>query len=125
MDKEFKDKLVGTLIVPFGLAIILVPFSLLIGWNLITLIVFWLVLTPGLTIYLPTVVSASQNQLFKSVVGLIVFYGFIVFLIYEHYKTDYFKVMILSGLVNLVFVSTMLWARRPGTPTPYKKSGHL
>lgn len=51
MAKETKDKLKGAMIVPFGLSIILVPFSILIGWNGLTLILFWFVLTPGLTIY--------------------------------------------------------------------------
>src|SRR5687768_11346846 len=107
MDKESKDKLKGTLIVPVGLAIILVPFSLLIGWNLITLILFWFVLTPGLTLYLPTLVSDNKSHLFESVVGLIIFYGMMVFMIYDHYKTDYFQVMAVSGLINLILVSAI------------------
>ena len=113
MDKESKDKLKGTLIVPVGLAIILVPFSMLIGWNLITMILFWLVLTPGLTIYLPTLVSSNKNHLFESIVGLIIFYGTMVFMIYDHYKTDYFHVMILSCLINVILVSAIMWTRRP------------
>jgi hypothetical protein len=117
MDKESKDKLNGTLMVPVGLAIILVPFSMLIGWNLITLILFWLVMTPGLTIYLPTLVSSNKNHLFESLMGLIIFYGIMVFMIYDHYKTDYFKVMILSCLINLILVSAIIWTRRPGTHT--------
>ena len=79
MEKETKDKLKGTLIVPVGLAIMLAPFSILIGWNLITAILFWLVLTPGLTIFLPPLVSRNKSHLFESLVGLTVFYSFMVF----------------------------------------------
>ena len=115
MDKESKDKLKGTLIVPSGLAVILVPYSLLIGWNSITLILFWLVLTPGLTIYLPTLVSASKNHLFESLLGLTLFYAIMVFMIYDHYKTDYFQLMIWSCAINLVMISLITWARRQRT----------
>ena len=115
MDKEFRDKSKGTLIVPIGLAIILVPFSMLIGWNLVTLILFWFVLTPGLTIYLPTLVSSGKKHLFESVVGLVIFYGIMVFMIYDHYETDYFQVMILSCTINVILVSAITWTRRPRT----------
>ena len=112
MDKESKDKLKGTMIVPVGLAIILVPFSMLIGWNLVTLILFWFVLTPGLTIYLPTLVSSNKKHLFESLVGLIIFYGLMVFMIYDHHKTDYFQVMIVSCVINVILVSAITWTRR-------------
>lgn len=113
MSKEPKDKLKGTLVVPLGLAITLVPFSILIGWNLLTLILFWFVLTPGLSIYLPAMLSNNRNHLFESLVGLIIFYGIMVFMIYDHYKTDYFQIMILSCLINLVLVSSIHLVRRP------------
>jgi hypothetical protein len=117
MDKQSKDKLTGTMIVPVGLAIILVPFSMLIGWNLMTLILFWFVLIPGLAIYLPILVSRNKNHLFESVVGLIIFYGIMVFMIYDHYKTDYFQVMMVSCAINVILVSVITWMRRPRTQT--------
>lgn len=117
MDKGYKDKLKGTLIVPLGLAIILVPFSILIGWNLMTLILFWLLLTPGLSIYLPTLVLRNKNHLFESLVGLMIFYVIMVFMIYDHYKTDYFQLMILSCAINVILVSVITWTKRPGAHT--------
>src|SRR5688572_18766442 len=105
MGNEFKDKLKGALIIPTALVIVLIPFSILIGWNLLTLILFWLVITPALTIYLPTILSRNRNRLFKSLVGLSIFYGVMVFMIFDHYASDYFKLMMLSGVVNLIFVS--------------------
>jgi hypothetical protein len=112
MNKESKDKVKGTLIVPVGLAIILIPFSMLIGWNLITLILFWLVLTPGLTIYLPTLASGNKNHLLESLSGLTIFYAIIVFMIYDHYQTDYFQLMIWSCAINFVSVPVITWLRR-------------
>lgn len=117
MEKEIRDKLRGTMIVPIGLAVVLVPFSILIGWNLLTLILFWLVLTPGLTIYLPTLFSHRKSHLLESVLGLVIFYGIMVFMIYDHYDTDYFQVMILSCVFNVVLVSAIAWTRRPKTHT--------
>lgn len=113
MPKEFKNKLRGTLLVSLGLAMTLVPFSMLIGWNLLTLILFWFVLTPGLTIYLPATLSNNTNQLFGSLAGLILFYGMMVFMIYDHHKTDYFQIMILSCLIKLVVVTALHWVKRP------------
>ena len=104
MEKKSKDRLKGTLIVPIGLAIILVPYSRLIGWNGATLILFWFVITPGLATYLPTLVSDRKNHLFESLWGLAIFYAIMVFMIYDHYKTDYFQLMIWSGAVNLLLV---------------------
>jgi hypothetical protein len=115
MIKESKDALKGTMIVPVGLVIVFVPFSMLVGWNLVTLILFWFVLTPGLTIYLPTLVSSNYKHLFESVAGLIIFYGIMVFMIYDHYKTDYFQVMIVSCVLNVILVSAITWTRASRT----------
>lgn len=115
MNKETKNKLCGTLIVPFALAIILAPYSLLIGWNLMTMVLFWLLLTPALAIYLPTLVSSNNNHLFESVLGIIIFYALMVFMIYDHYKTDTFQFMIWSSVINLILVSFIVWIRTPET----------
>src|SRR5688572_15632644 len=105
MDKPVMEKLKSILVIPLGLVIVLVPFSLLIGWNLLTLLLFWFVITPALAIYLPTLVSGSKNHFVESITGLIIFYGLMVFMTYNHYKTDYFRVMILSCLVNLGLIA--------------------
>jgi hypothetical protein len=117
MTKESKDKLKGTLIVPTELAIVLVPFSLLIGWNLITGIIFWLVIIPVLTIFLPSMVSNNTSHLFESVLGLIIFYALMVFMIYDHYQSDFFQLMIFSFVVNLIVVSINISAKKSVTET--------
>lgn len=117
MTKKCKNKFKGTLVVPFGLAIILAPCSLIVGWNLLTLILFWLMLTPALAIYLPTLVSSNNNHWFESILGTAIFYALMVFLIYDHYKTDYFQFMIWSCTINLVLVSFVVWIRTPETKT--------
>ena len=111
MKKASKNKLIGTTIVPAGLAIVLVPYSLLLGWNGPTLVLFWLVITPVLAVNLPRLVSNKGSYLIQSLVGLIIFYAFMVFMIYDHYKTDYFMFMMISFVVNVVVVSVTGWVR--------------
>jgi type IV secretory pathway TraG/TraD family ATPase VirD4 len=110
MKKDIIDNLFGTVIVPIGIATVLVPISKLIGWNFATLFLFWFVLIPVISIYLPALISSSKNHILKSVIGLLLFYGIMVFMIYDHYKTDYYKIMMISCVINgvLVFVVTAL-----------------
>jgi hypothetical protein len=109
---ELKNQLMGALIVPIGLAIILVPFSIFIGWNLITLFLFWFVLIPTLTLYLPTKISNNKNHLLESLLGLTIFYGIMIFMIYEHYKSDYFIIMIISFAINLVLITGITFFKK-------------
>jgi hypothetical protein len=114
------ELLKGTFAVPIGLAVVLVPFSMLIGWNLITLILFWFLIIPGLTIYLPTKTSNNKNHLLESGAGLMIFYWIMVFMIYEHYKSDYFQIMISSCVINLLVV---IMATIPFALKPHKQLG--
>jgi len=90
------NKLKATIIVPVALAAILVPFSLFIGWSVFTLIIFWMVLVPVLSIILPAKLSRNRNNFYQSIFGLLIFYGLMILMIYDHYKTDYFQIMIWS-----------------------------
>lgn len=107
------DRLKGTLIVPAGLVIVLAPFSLWIGWNAMTAIFFWFILTPGLALYLPTLVSGNKSHWAESVTGLIIFYAFMVFMIYQQYQTDFFTVMLVSCVINVILVWVIAWMNKP------------
>ena len=113
MDKvNIQALLKGILAVPTGLAIVLIPYSLFIGWNLPTLLLFWFVVIPTLTIYLPARVSKNSSHLLESVGGLSLFYGLMVVMIYEHYQTDYFRVMGFSCFLNLALVALFTFPAR-------------
>ncbi len=105
MLKELIYKALPAFCVPVGLAVVLVPFSLLIGWNLLSAVIFWLVLTPVLAEHLPTLISRNKNSLAESLTGLLIFYALMVFMIYDHYKTDLFLIMMVSCVVNLGLVT--------------------
>ena len=107
-------KTLEILIVPMGLAAVLVPYSLIIGWGSISLIIFWFVIIPITASILPFLISKNKNHLLESLVGLVIFYGLMVFMIYSHYQTDYFKIMMVSFFINLftiVVISLMEWPK--------------
>ena len=112
MNKLLRNKLIGILIVPIGLSGALVPFSTLIGWNLLTMILFWFLIIPSLTFLLPIIFSKSRNHLIESIFGLVIFYGAMIIMIYDHHQTDYFKVMIISLVINSILLSIISKFRR-------------
>jgi hypothetical protein len=104
MNIKLRGKALGILMIPIALSLILIPFSIFVGWNLMTLLLFWFVLTPILTITVPRLVEKKRSHLIESLVGILIFYGLMVFMIYDHFETDYFKVMIVSCVFNLLSV---------------------
>jgi putative effector of murein hydrolase LrgA (UPF0299 family) len=90
--------------IPAALGALLAFVGLTIGWNLVTLFIFWFLLLPILGLNLPRWISRTGNQLIESIAGVFIFYTVIVFMIYEHYQTDYFQVMIVSFFFNVVVI---------------------
>ena len=75
-------------------------------------------LLPGFTIFLPATLLENNSHLLKSLSGMTVFYAFMIFMIYDHYKSDYFLLMIVSFVINLVFVSTFILTEKQSVPFP-------
>lgn len=107
-----KETLKGTMTVPIALAVVLALFSILIGWNLFSTVAFWLLLVPILTIYLPTITSRNKNHMLESLAGLLIFYALMVFMIYDHFNTDYFQIMMLSCVVNIFPIALITRLRK-------------
>ncbi len=87
-----------------SLVLILIPFSLIIGWNLLSAVIFWFLIVPLITIAFPYLIQANKQHQMQSIIGIIFFYGAIVLMIYMQSATDFFKVMAVSGVVNLVLI---------------------
>ena len=68
--------------------------------NLLTTIVSWFMIIPLLTVFLSKIISGNDNLAFKSLISLVTFYGIMVFMIYKHYQTDFFKIMMASLIFN-------------------------
>ena len=88
------------------------------GHNLLGWIVSWFVIVPLLTLFLSKVISGKKNLPLKALISLLIFYGVMVFMIYKHYQTDFFKVMMASLIFNsfvmLVAISAG-WLRQKST----------
>jgi len=102
----------GILAVIVGLSLVLVPYSFLIGWNLTSLLLFWFVIVPLISFYLPAKVSQSKIHLIESLLGLVIFYTLMVFMIYDSFESDYFLVMMVSCAANLIVVYVISLTRK-------------
>ncbi len=79
--------------------------------NLLGMIVSWFVIIPLLTVFLSKIISGEKNLALKSLISLLVFYAIMVFMIYKHYQTDFFKLMIASLVFNSLAMSIAIAMR--------------
>jgi hypothetical protein len=98
--------------IPLCLCAVLAPYSIFLGWNLITLFIFWFIIVPVMTIYLSSKFLKRYHRMWKSMLALISFYGFMIFMIYKHYESDYFMVMIASLVYNLLVMAVVIVVER-------------
>jgi cyanate permease len=87
------------------------PFSRLVGWDIGTVVLFWFIITPALALYLPTLTSKRKNTLPESIAGILISYALMVFMIYDHYQTDMFLMIMISCGFNLIvmYVIFIVW----------------
>lgn len=89
------------LIIPIGIILSLAIFSYTIGWNILSMFIFWFLLIPLITNYLPGLIARKDLEIIKSLIGLLIFYAFMVLMIYEHFQSDYFILMMISFICNV------------------------
>jgi hypothetical protein len=109
---QLKNKALRIFCVPVGLFLTMLPFSFLTGWSIATMAIYWFLLIPFIIEYLPTLFFKNKNQLTQSLIGMLLFYLFMVFMIYDHYKTDMFQMMVVSCGINLVTVTVISRVRK-------------
>lgn len=79
-------------------------FSLLLGWkSLFAIIVMWAFLVPAIA-YASAKILRKNNQLLKTIFGLVLFFAFMLFMTYKHSDSDYFLVMKYSLFWSLFIV---------------------
>lgn len=99
-------QLLATLIVPFGIFLTLAPYAFFTGHNhILTIVPFWFIIVPIITFYLPKIFAKEENTLQPSLIGLILFYLFMVLMIYKHYQSDVFQVMMVSAVYNVIVIT--------------------
>ena len=96
--------LISVIIVTLSLIIILVPYSLFLGWNLFTSILFWFVLVPLISILTARFYSNTKKRLLAGIIGCLLFYLIIIFMIYSSYQSDQFKLMIVSSFSSILMI---------------------
>lgn len=101
--KNWKQ-ILGIIGVLIGLVLIILPFSLLIDWNIVTLILFWFLIVPLASFLIPFLIPGNRQKLLQSIIGMMLFYGVMIFMIYTQSETDYFRLMAISGIVNLILM---------------------
>jgi hypothetical protein len=72
------------------------------------LVLFWLLIVPLLVLFLGEKLLKKEYRIWKSVVSITVFYSFMVFMIYDHYKTDYFALMMGSFVWNVLIMVVIM-----------------
>ena len=106
------NSLKSVVLIPTALTSTLILISFTMGWNSATLILFWFVAAPVIAIRLPSLLSKNRKSIVEPIAGLILFYGLMVLMIYRHYESDYFKLMIISFLLNILLVSLIYFVKR-------------
>jgi hypothetical protein len=104
MNKQLKHNLIGIMLLPVILFAVLAPFSMFVGWNLFTMLLMWFIVMPFIAVNFSTILKLRGNHLVQALAGLIIFYGFMVFMIYKHFKTDFFLLMMTSAAINILIV---------------------
>ena len=76
-------------------------FSLALGMSLINAILFWFLLVPIITYFTSRLVYKERLKFYHLLANFILFYGFMVFMIYKHYQSDLFHLMLISLAWNI------------------------
>jgi hypothetical protein len=86
-----------------SLFVILIPYSVFLGWNLGTSVLFWFILVP-IVANLSSGFFRFPDNLAAAILGELLFYAFMVFMTYKHYKNDLFMLMLYSVLPTVLLL---------------------
>ena len=90
-----------TLVIPLCVFLVLALCSRFLELNVGTLFLFWFIIVPFLILFLSSRLIRHAYAIRNAMFALISFYSIMVFMIYKHFQTDYFLVMMISFLWNL------------------------
>ncbi len=89
----------------FGILIlVLIPYSIFLGWNAITLILFWFILVPLVAHYSSRIIKDVKNNLIPAMGGAFLFYSVMIILTYKQYESDYFTIIKYSVIPSLLII---------------------
>ena len=96
--------IISATLVTILLVSILVPYSFFLGWNIFTSILFWVILVPVISTVSARFYTNPEKRLLVGIVGCVFFYLIMIFMIYSHYESDLFKIMILSSFSSIFMI---------------------
>ncbi|MEX2231293.1 MAG: hypothetical protein WD824_03990 [Cyclobacteriaceae bacterium] len=95
-----KHHFIVVVFIPACVFLALILSSLVPGFEPIKFFLLWFIIFPGIILYLSAMLLRERNKMWKSIVSLTSFYGFMVFMIYKHYQSDFFTLMMASFVWN-------------------------
>ena len=104
LNNQTKERIKGTLGVFLLMFIILAAIGLTLGSIFMGALVFWFMIVPSVALNLPPKISKNEDHRFESLAGMGLFYAFMVLMIYKHYQSDYFTLMMVSAVCNLLLI---------------------
>lgn len=114
--KDLKEISLGMCIVLLGLSLSLILYTLptlyLIETNVPVIFVYWYAIVPFLTAYISRRYSKRKNILAEALAGMILFYGFAVFLINGQYSENIFQLILYSIAFNTIMVSSIILTKK-------------
>ena len=99
-------------LIPASTFAVFVPYSMLVGWNLITLFVFWFVIMPWTMMLFANLWSRGKNVEVNALVGMMVFYAFFSFMTYKVIDYGEWNPVTLSFCYNLVIMAAVIWSNQ-------------
>lgn len=92
----------GALVVPVGVLLVFIPYWYFLGKVFPLNLALMFVVIPYVAAWLPRIYREKRNHFWESVSGLILFYLFMVFMIYKHYQSELFLVLMASAVWNIL-----------------------
>ena len=102
------DYLITGVFIPMCIVCLLALHGLLLKWHLATLLMFWFVVVPLVILFLSAKFFKERNTLWRSLMSLVIFYSFMVFMIYKHYQSDFFLIMMVSFVWNALIMLSVI-----------------
>jgi hypothetical protein len=109
LQSKSKRYVIVLVFIPVCVLAVLVPYSLLLGWNVWTLLLFWFIIHPVVTIYLSVKLLKGYYRMSQAILALLSFHAFVIFMIYDHYQSDYFLLMIVSMVYNTLVMLVVVF----------------
>jgi hypothetical protein len=98
-------------LIPFGVFLVMALYSLLIRWNLTTSILLWFFVVPAVILFLNLGLFKTRNITWKTVASLASLYCITVYMIYDHYQSDAFEIMMFSAGYNFLVMALVMFVQ--------------